>query len=77
MATANGNVPNSPLDNAVLIAAAPDLLAALQLVNDWAHGLPDDIAPSGPVADSVYQFVSDVWPTVDAALAKADREYVA
>lgn len=72
----------SEFENAVVMAASPDLLAALQLVNEWAHTLPDDSHPEDGVdaldaLERVENFLADVWPVVDAALAKADRGYVA
>lgn len=49
--------------NACLIAAAPDLLAALQMVNRiWSHDQTANLAPDSPVA------------IVRAAIAKATGE---
>lgn len=60
--------------NAELIKASPEMYEALALVNEWAHTLVD---PGTAPAESILMFVENVWPTVDNALAKADREYVA
>jgi len=50
-------------NNARLIAAAPDLLAALQMVNRvWSHDQTANLAPDSPVA------------IVRAAIAKATGE---
>lgn len=68
--------------NADLIAASPEMFTALHDVNTWAHSLPlgnnpEDGVDEIDILERVEYFVEEIWPIVDAALAKADREYVA
>ena len=65
VATANNPkfTPEGNAANARLIAAAPDLLAALQMVNRvWSHDQTANLAPDSPVA------------VVRAAITKATGE---
>lgn len=57
---------------------AADPVVALHDVNTWAHSLPNlEEAQGSGCRDALNYFVEEIWPIVDAALAQADREYVA
>jgi hypothetical protein len=61
VATAGGITASNALDNARLIAAAPDLLAALEALTAWAETVPTDYAED------------DLQRKARAAIAKATQ----